>query len=331
MDLLLLGTVAILGPAVQAPPITQAEARACIEDATGVDLADWECRSSIEGTPCPQYEFTQVDADGVRAGYRVSAVSGRLLGYTRAGDPVASDTKEVGPGDAVSIAVEAARPLLSDDELASLKWPDEAIKWRDGDDHWHVNTIRREVGDPPRQGLTIECDAAVRISDGAVTDLRLYVPMNTHAIPAKISAAEAVRLAREACPEESATTAREPYLMQVQEIGQEDLLQWRVTLSADGQGRRFLRQEVGDDGTVYDVYLDGDRPEFTYTVDAVSGAIVAGGAAASESAQPVLPSGVPSTDPEPAGMQPLIIAGIGLGVIALLALGALVWRRRSGS
>ncbi|MBD3174965.1 MAG: hypothetical protein GF320_07280 [Armatimonadia bacterium] len=329
---------AAMGVASPPPAVTESEAHSIAAQAFGIEPEAYECKLSLEDTARPSYTFRRVGTSHGPERITVSAAFPRVSGYSMdpAEDPGASPVDAAG---AMEIAKQEARRWMTPDEIAGCEW--RISEWQSDPETHVVATIQQAVGDPPRYRLRPECDVDVRASDGAVTRVDVYLPLNVEPIPAEVTRGEAIQIAMDACGDPDATVVGEPRIEQTQEWGKAPRLLWEVVLAgAARESPQLIGTMVGDDGEEYQLYNDPPRPYYAYNIDAVSGdampapglAPEAGGTPPPSTPRAPAPGHQPAaTDPEPAGMQPLTIAGIGVGVIALLALGALVWRRRSGS
>ncbi|MBD3177866.1 MAG: hypothetical protein GF320_22055 [Armatimonadia bacterium] len=279
-----------------------------LEDAPSVsDRSGWQIAT-----------YSGINAAGETVRLRVRLDDGAFLGWTMPlSGPPDVDLEHISEQEALQIAKqEASRHLGSDADGLAFE-----VTNTPPADVLVVRGRSAPAGDPPRTGIGPEVTVDLLGRGGQIYMYQQSPGEEPVDASDAISEAEALEAARQAVS--AHYQGRE-----LQELG----------ITHEDTSLSQFRGEL----TYYVTFSGGPNDEVVVSVDAMSGEVdtvsPAEGVATPTPAATDEPGPAPptpghqpaATDPEPAGMQPLTIAGIGVGVIALLALGVVLvrWRGR---
>ncbi len=171
--------------------ITADEARSLATGILSVDFSQSPC-DVVEGIPGPSYEFG-ASHDGVAWRAMVSSWNGKVS-YDRTCCTVASrqGNGNVSPEQAEAVALAEAQRLLGSDIAQRLEWM--PIDTTLGDTY-HMESVTKRVGEPPRSGTVPWCAVSVCRYCGAVVAFSQRVPSMLDLVAPAVTADEAVRIA----------------------------------------------------------------------------------------------------------------------------------------
>jgi len=206
------------------------------------------------------------DGEHGRESVTVDLKLGRASGYFR-GFPEWPGKRDGVPCPPPTIALDVAEQTAKS-EARKRMGPDFAgiTSWRTRAEpekgYVTVYGSGRERGAPPRPCTSPHCYVRVSLLDGSTCAFGYNVPVSPDPIPCKVSADQAVEIARDAVEDKDARVNREPHLYQ--EPNEVGVLTWSVIVVPkvrEGQPVRALWVDVnavtGDVLTVRDAYIGG--------------------------------------------------------------------------